>query len=282
MAQSSAPRVRPADTTARFLEEVYGRYHRPALVHPDPLEFLRAYPDVCDRELVAVLASGLAYGQVVSILRSIRRVVEVVGPRPARWLAQVSTPELERRLHGFQHRWTRAPDVVSLLRILSEAQRTWGTLGARLAAHQQIDDQDLHPALIRWVADLHTLGLPPRHSLLADPARGSACKRLYLLARWMVRSDAIDPGGWTGIAPSRLLVPTDVHMHRIGRALGFTRRRAADLRTVREITAGFRRVAPDDPARYDFSLTRMPIHDRLRPATIRALVRSGFPASLSA
>ena len=267
---------------ASFLEEAYRRYHRPDLVHPDPLEFLRPHRDLCDREVVAVIASGLAYGQVGSIVRSVGRVVVALGPRPARLLARIATPELEHRLAGFQHRWTRAPDVVVLLRTVAEAQRAWGSLGARLAACQQAGELDLQPALVRWVEALRELGLPLRHSLVADPARGSACKRLYLLARWMVRSDAIDPGGWSGILPAQLLVPTDVHMHRIGRALGFTRRRAADLRTVREITAGFRRVAPDDPVRFDFALTRMPIHDRLSPSSVRALVRCGFPGEAPA
>ena len=274
--------ARPRPDPSAFLEEVYRRYHRPELVHPDPLEFLRPYPDLGDREVVAVLASGLAYGQVGGIVRSVGRVVAALGPRPARLLARIATPDLAGRLEGFQHRWTRAPDVVVLLRTVEEAQRAWGSLGARLAACQQTGDSDLQPALVRWVAALRELGLPLRHSLMADPARGSACKRLYLLARWMVRADAIDPGGWSGISPAQLLVPTDVHMHRIGRALGFTRRRAADLRTVREITAGFRRVAPADPVRFDFALTRMPIHDRLSPASVRALVRCGFPGEAPA
>ncbi len=79
----------------------------------------------------------------------------------------------------------------------------------------------------------------------------------------------MDPGGWDYLPPALLLVPTDVHMHRMARLLGFTRRRAADLQTVREITAGFRRYAPADPARYDFALTRMPIHLRMDQRALR-------------
>ena len=77
----------------------------------------------------------------------------------------------------------------------------------------------------------------------------------------MVRRDAIDPGGWTSVSPSKLIVPIDVHMHRVGQALGFTTRRQADGKTASEITAGFRRIRPDDPARYDFALTRPGIID---------------------
>ncbi|MDD5476347.1 MAG: DUF2400 family protein, partial [Syntrophales bacterium] len=82
------------------------------------------------------------------------------------------------------------------------------------------------------------------------------CKRLNLFLRWMVRQDDIDPGGWRGIPRSMLLVPLDAHMHRAALALGFTKRRQADLKTVLEITAAFRAFDPEDPVKYDFAMTR--------------------------
>lgn len=277
MSPSRLPPSGRTEAVGAFLDEAFRRYHRPALIQPDPLQFLAGYPNLGDRELAALLASGLAYGQVQGILRSVRRVLEALGPQPTVTVDRNSDAELARRLAGFQHRWTRANEVVVLLRVARDAQKRWGTLGERLAGLVSPGDGDLHPALQRWVGELHGFGLPARHSLLADPNRGSACKRLYLMARWLVRQDEVDPGGWTGLSPALLLVPIDVHMHRIARALGFTRRRAADLRTVREITNGFRRYAPGDPVRFDFALTRLPIHDRLTPGAIGSLIRSGFP-----
>jgi uncharacterized protein (TIGR02757 family) len=77
----------------------------------------------------------------------------------------------------------------------------------------------------------------------------------------MVRSDAVDPGGWDEISPSKLIVPLDVHMHRICRFLGITSRKQADIRTALEITEGFRAFAPADPIKYDFALTRIGIRN---------------------
>jgi uncharacterized protein (TIGR02757 family) len=79
----------------------------------------------------------------------------------------------------------------------------------------------------------------------------------------MVRRDDVDPGGWHCVVPSDLIVPLDTHMHTVGRRLGFTHRRQADLRTALEVTAGFRKICPEDPVRYDFSLTRLGIHPNL-------------------
>ena len=88
------------------------------------------------------------------------------------------------------------------------------------------------------------------------PSRGSACKRLNLYLRWMIRSDEVDPGGWSGVHPRKLIVPLDTHMHRIGREWGFTRRKAADMKTALEITEAFRSINELDPVKYDFALTR--------------------------
>ena len=137
-------------------------------------------------------------------------------------------------------------------------QKKWGTLGACLTAHLTPGDETVVPALGSLVEEIAGGGVACGR-LLCHPAAGSACKRLNLYLRWMVRRDDVDPGGWTGVSPARLVVPLDVHMHRIGRALGLTESRYANLRTALEMTAAFRRIAPEDPVRYDFALTRLGI-----------------------
>jgi uncharacterized protein (TIGR02757 family) len=119
--------------------------------------------------------------------------------------------------------------------------------------------------------------------LLADPRDKSACKRLNLYLRWMVRRDDVDPGGWEGVRPAQLVVPLDVHMHRIGRALGLTQRQQADCRTALEVTEAFRKISPEDPVKYDFALTRLGIRDDtnldafLARCGIGPTAPSGFP-----
>jgi uncharacterized protein (TIGR02757 family) len=79
----------------------------------------------------------------------------------------------------------------------------------------------------------------------------------------MLRRDAIDPGTWGPGLTDRLIVPVDTHMHQVARRIGLTRRNAADLRTAVEITDAFRRIAPRDPVRYDFGLTRLGMRGEL-------------------
>jgi len=229
------------------LEELYRRYNRREFVHPDPLEFLYRYDNLEDREIVGLIAAGLAYGRVASILNSVGAVIERMGPGPARF---VDEAPLGGSMRGFQHRWTTAKEVETLLEGIKRIRAAHGSLGAFMESNFHGDTL----ASLSSLVSLLTRGEP--NSLLPDPAKPSACKRLHLYMRWMVRKDDVDPGGWDFVPRSQLLVPLDVHMHRVARRFKFTKREQANLPTVREVTAAFRELCPDDPVKYDFALTR--------------------------
>ena len=127
------------------------------------------------------------------------------------------------------------------------------------------EEDTLLPALSRFTDLLRKHGPMTRNSLLPSPEKGSACKRLNLFLRWMVREDNVDPGGWGRVPRAKLIVPLDTHMHRIGRMLQLTGRKQADMRTAMEITHAFRKIVPDDPVRYDFVLTRLGIRGDMEP-----------------
>jgi uncharacterized protein (TIGR02757 family) len=253
-----------------MLEELYALYNRPQFIHPDPLEFLYDYGDVRDREIVGLVASALAYGRVAQILRSVRAVLDRIGS-PAAFVAERSPAQIRRELTGFKHRWTTGRDVARLLVGAKRAIDRYGSLEACFLAGLEDDHDTVLPALSRFVGVLTSAGRATASALLPDPARGSACKRLHLFLRWMVRRDEVDPGGWHAVPPAKLVVPLDAHMHTIARALRFTRRRQADRRTALEVTAAFRRINAADPVKYDFALTRVGIRTEM---DVRALVCS--------
>jgi uncharacterized protein (TIGR02757 family) len=245
------------------LDRLFERYNRRAYVHPDPLEFLYGYPDLADREIVGLVASSLAYGRVRQILASVSSVLNLLGPAPAARLREISPGALRGELRTFKHRFTTGDEVASLLLGAREAAERHGSLHACFAAGLEEGAPTVLHALCAFASQL-TGGR--RNSLVPDPCAGSACKRLNLFLRWMVRSDGVDPGGWGLVPPSALIVPLDTHMHRICGGLGFTRRRNADMRTALEITEAFRAIRPGDPVRYDFALTRLGIRPDADPA----------------
>lgn len=242
-----------------LLDALYATYNRPEYIDPDPLAPVLRFPDAADQELVGLLAASLAFGNVKQILASIERVLAVL-PHPHAALMSLSDHELARALDGFRHRYAGADAMVALLRGARTVIATHGSLGACFAAHCGADDEDVIAALGCFSSTLREAGGLEKNYLLCDATKGSANKRWCMYLRWMLRRDAVDPGPWAALAPAaRLVVPIDTHMHRFCRALGLTRRNAADLKTAREVTAGFRLICPEDPARYDFALTRLGI-----------------------
>ena len=240
-----------------FLDGLYYVYQRRELINPDPLYFLYKYDDVRDREIAGLVASSLAYGRVAQIMKSVERVLSCLTEEPHKFL--LTNNRFDIVPEDFKHRFTTSEDINILLKNSAEILREYGTLEEFLRECLKISDGDIFCALDEFSLRLSRGRKPGSFSLVTAPRDGSACKRLFLFLKWLVRSDEVDPGGWKVILPSDLVVPTDTHMHSIAMKLGFTRRKNADLRCAIEITEGFREVCPEDPAKYDFVLTRFGI-----------------------
>jgi len=231
----------------------------------DPVELVHAYADDDDREVVALLAASLAFGNVVSIRRSVRRVLDVIDPSPARTVERAGEATLRRRLDGFVHRTWRGEHVARLLHRAGTLRRDEGSLGDAFATRLEAADGDLREGLADFADALR--GPRPDRSmahLVPDPRKGSACKRLLLFLRWMVRpADGVDLGLWSArVATSSLVIPVDTHVQRIGRNLRLTDRRTASWRTAEEITASLRGLDPADPVKYDFALCHLGVSRR--------------------
>jgi uncharacterized protein (TIGR02757 family) len=270
----------------KALEAHYRAYNRRRYVHPDPLELLYGAEDPADQEIVGLIAACLAYGRVSQILASVGRVLQVVGsgsPReggPRAFLERTPAEGISRMFEGFSHRFTTGRELAALLTGVKRALADHGSLEELFAEGADASDETVLPALARFVGELRSYAGSVLPSLLPSPADGSACKRLNLFLRWMARRDAVDPGPWTSVPASKLVVPLDTHMFRISRALGLTTRRQADLKSALEITRGFRAIRPDDPVRYDFSLTRLALNPACRENGIECLFVLAEPASL--
>lgn len=253
---ASARRGAAKSAKAQWLEAIYDKYHRPEFRGTDPIDVLENYPQPADREIVGLVAASLAYGNVKAILSGVRDVLSRLGGSPHRYLLDHTPAPIAKDFHGFRYRVTAGSEMAGLLIGTKRLIEEHGTLNACFVGHLSPDDRDVVPALGGFVRELCTASGRDLYHLLPHPERGSACKRLMLYLRWMVRRDAIDPGGWSGVHPSQLVIPLDTHMHRMALRLRLTRRRQPNLATAVEVTDSLRRFAPDDPLRYDFALTR--------------------------
>lgn len=242
-----------------------------AISQTDPIRFPASYEEPEDREVAGWIAAAFAYGRVETILGNVGRVLAALGPRPA--CAIDSITDFRRfgreELSDFRHRFHCGADAAALLYAIACVRGEAGSVRAFFEERQRLEDRDAGGMLSRAVADIMAFDWRPatgRRTLaesspvrffFPDPASGSACKRWNLYLRWMVRRDALDFGLWQGVPASRLVIPTDTHVHRVARRLRLTRRKSADWRTAREITDRLARFDARDPVRYDYALCRL-------------------------
>jgi uncharacterized protein (TIGR02757 family) len=244
-----------------LLESYYLRYNIKRYISPDPLELVYHYDDPEDREVAGLISSSFALGRVRYIVSAAGYVLRSLG-NPGRALRVISESALRGLFSGFKYRFFSTDDVIGLLLGIGGVLRKFGTLENCFQEGYDSSDGSVLSALRRFVQSLYSQ-TGGKLKMLPDPELGSACKRLHLFLRWMVRCDEVDPGVWHSISPATLLVPMDVHMHRISHELGMTDRKQADAKTALEVTDSFKAVCEDDPVRYDFCLTRRAIHPEL-------------------
>jgi len=227
-------------------------------IEPDPLQLVLRYDDPADQEVAGLIAAAFAYGRAEFIVSNIGAVLAKMTPSPSRYLLTFDRREAMKRFAGFAHRFHKTPDLVALLAAIAPHE----SLGGLFEACYDEGDADIGPSLTRFVSALLPVNAPQSlRYLLTDPRDGSACKRMNLYLRWMIRRTAPDLGIWRFANPAKLVMPVDTHIHRIATFLGLNDRATADWKAARAITDQLARFDPADPVRYDFALCRLGILD---------------------
>ena len=242
----------------QVFEELYKKLNKRDFIHPDPLEFLYRYEDTRDREVVGLFASSLSYGRVAQILKSVSSVLDVMGPRPSKFILNSSRESLIEFFSGFKHRFSTGEELSTTILGTKRILEKFGSLEACFVSGMG-DDDTVHSGLVNFARELSEPFGGRLNSLIPCHDKKSSMKRLNLFLRWMVRRDDVDPGGWSGVPAEKLIVPLDVHMMRMCVDLGITERKCADIKTALDITESFRKISPADPVKYDFALTRLGI-----------------------
>lgn len=263
---------------AAVLERLYASCGCRDRLDKDPLALVVPFQDIRDREVAGLVCSMLAFGSVELILEACKKALKPLGGKPAERLLSMNDAEIHTAYGDFQYRFCFPQDMVNFVLAIRNILQHHGSLNALFLSGRDTGTQGKLQrqagfllSASAFVCALREAAGPFRKNLLPDPADGSACKRLFLFFRWMVRQDTVDPGGWEGVSPSELLVPLDTHMLSLCRGpLGFleprhTARQSAISSSLRDallVTEHFRLYAPDDPVKYDFALTRLGIDPR--------------------
>ena len=257
-------------TLKSLLEETIERCSRVERRDKDPVGKVHPYKSPRDQEVAALFASCLAYGRVDLLRPAIDRALAPLGETPSTTLRDVDAGELATLWPDFTYRMSRGPDIADLAVAIGRTLRREGDLqslylhGRRRSAPITGFDEHTERAS-HFVQKLRSRRLRPElhrgfRYLLPDPADGSACKRLHLFFRWMVRpADGIDLGLWNGVSPRALLMPLDTHTSRLCRYLGLLKRKSVDGKAARKVTERLAELDENDPLRFDFALCHLGI-----------------------
>jgi uncharacterized protein (TIGR02757 family) len=250
-------------TLAGSLDALYGDFNREDSAS-DPVHKVRPFAESADREIAGFCAAALAFGRVASVLNSIDTLFRILGPHPAQFVRAFDPAAPPPELRAMVHRWTRGVDLAALLWVLRQVLERSGSIEAFFMDGDLANTADVGAALDSFSTRALALDIrraygrvPKRPGVcyfFPRPSAGSACKRLNLFLRWMVRRDEVDLGVWTRVTPARLIVPLDTHVIRLGRCLRLTRYVSPGWKMAADITAALRRLDPVDPVRFDFSL----------------------------
>lgn len=247
----------------KLLDTAHARFHSEYHRERDPVSLVHRYTDPGDREVAAFFAALLSYGNVTTILQSVTRVLTAFGPHPKQALLESGFPET---LRGFRHRFTTGEDLAVLTAWTREALRQSGTLEAFFSKGPESEMKLRLSAFVQGLkrqplGELSEVALRRSRTLkylLSDPLQGSACKRLNMFLRWVVRpKDGVDLGLWTTVSPSTLMLPLDTHLLQTIRLLRWTRSKQATWKVVELATGKLRLYSPEDPIKYDFALCHL-------------------------
>ncbi len=241
------------------LDDLVEKYETADFIADDPIQFPHRFENKCDAEISALITSCLAYGKREKIIEAVEYIHQIMENQPYKYCLGFDLEKNIDILNGFRYRYTNGLDVTLLLYFISCSLKKYDSLENHFMSCYNLEGQDLKGALAVFVGGL--MDFAPRgvslkgvRYLLPNSKAGSACKRLNLFLRWMVRKPPVDLNLWENIPASKLVIPVDVHVARVSRGLGFTSRKSNDWKTAQEITNVLKKYDPNDPVRYDFAL----------------------------
>lgn len=247
----------------QLLEDRYRLYNSPEFIISDPVSIPHQYGQKEDREISGFLAATIAWGQRPRIIRNAQRLMKLMDNAPHDFILNHEDQDLQR-FEGFVHRTFNYDDLVFFLTSLKNLYRHKGGLEKAFAAKKlEVNTKESISRFREVFFEIPHLERTRKH--VSDPYRGSACKRINMFLRWMVRKDnfGVDFGMWNSIRPDQLSCPLDVHSGNVARHLGLLKRKQSDWKAVEELDGNLRKFDASDPVKYDFALFGMGVFEKL-------------------
>jgi uncharacterized protein (TIGR02757 family) len=248
----------------RLLDAKVKVYNQPAFITQDPVSIPHSFSIRQDIEISGLFAAVLAWGNRTTIINNCRRLMQWMGNAPYDFILHHKAPDLKPFL-AFVHRTFNATDLLYFLAFLQQHYQSFPSLEDAFCPQKAYKENTVEQALIHFHHYFFSLEHPERtRKHISTPERGSACKRLNMYLRWMVRRDrqGVDFGLWKKISPRQLVCPLDVHVARVAERLQLLENNKSNWKNALQLTYRLREMDANDPAVYDYALFGMGMGDR--------------------
>jgi uncharacterized protein (TIGR02757 family) len=257
-------KAQDAQALKSLLDERVALYNTPAFIPADPISIPHLFSKKQDIEIAGFFAATLAWGIRTTIINNCTRLLNWMDNAPHDFILH-HQPEDVKQMLGFAHRTFNATDLLYFIETLQRHYEQHDSLEDAFVPEDSFEEDNVGPALIHFHNYFFSGEHPERtRKHVSTPARGSACKRLCMFLRWMVRKDnaGVDFGIWKKITPGQLVCPLDVHVARVSHRLGLIAEEKANWRSALELTNTLRQWRPEDPAVYDYALFGLGAEER--------------------
>lgn len=248
-----------------FLDQKVTQYNQPGFIELDPVSIPHRFSIKQDIEIAGFFAATLAWGQRKTIINKCLQLMEMMDNSPYQFMLHHKESDLKPFLN-FKHRTFNDLDTLYFIRFFSAFYKEKESLESAFTIGWN-EEEDIMSVLLKnfhqyFFQDPFAPSRTKKH--VATPDRNSACKRLNMFLRWMVRKDekGVDFGIWDTIRPYQLICPCDLHVDRVGRKLGLITRKQTDWWTAVELTRRLREFDPIDPVKYDFALFGLGVEEK--------------------
>ena len=242
------------------LDKLVAKYNHPSFIEMDPISIPHQFSKKEDIEIMGFWTAMLSWGQRVTIINKASELVSLMDGSPHQFTTQHEDSDLKAFLN-FKHRTFNATDTLYFIEFFKQFYKEHESLEEAF-----LEEGDMKVKLSRFHQRFFALEDSPKRTRkhVSTPDRKSACKRLNMFLRWMVRNDdgGVDFGLWKRISPSELLIPLDVHVFKVAHELNLLKRDKADWLAVTELTETLKSMDPDDPVKYDFALFSLGINSK--------------------
>ena len=243
-----------------LLEHKFNLYNTTNFIIEDPISIPHAYNQKEDIEIISFLISIISWGNRKSIIKSGNKLTEILGSSPIDFIMRFKERDLKKI--DFVHRTFNKFDLIYFLKSLKNIYKNHD--GLENVFSKNLNDEFMYNNISNFRKIFFSLYHEKRtEKHISNPKKNSACKRINMFLRWMVRNDGVvDFGIWKKIKPSMLSCPLDFHTAKIGRKLNLISRKQNDLKTVLELDKKLRLLDKNDPVKYDYALFGMGVYEK--------------------